>query len=47
MKRRTWLGLAAASGIRAQFSTKERAKGVKETDLRLSDFEPRSMLRVK
>jgi predicted TIM-barrel fold metal-dependent hydrolase len=47
MKRRTWLGLAAASGIRAQFSTQERAKGVKETDLRLSDFEPRSMLRVK
>ena len=47
MKRRTWLGLAAASGIGAQFSTQERAKGVKETDLRLSDFEPRSMLRVK
>jgi len=47
MKRRTWLGLAAATGLRAQFSSQERVKGVRETDLRLSDFEPRSMLRVK
>jgi len=47
MKRRTWLGLAAAGGLGAQFSSQERARGVKETDLRLSDFEPRSMLRVK
>ena len=47
MKRRTWLGLAAATSLRAQFSSQERVKGVRETDLRLSDFEPRSMLRVK
>ncbi|MGC8793649.1 MAG: amidohydrolase family protein [Bryobacteraceae bacterium] len=47
MKRRTWLGLAVATGLRSQFSSQERARGVKETDLRLSDFEPRSMLRVK
>ncbi len=48
MNRRTWLGLAAGlTGMSAQFSSQERARGVKETDLRLSDFEPRSMLRVK
>ncbi|MCS7315380.1 MAG: amidohydrolase family protein [Bryobacterales bacterium] len=48
MRRRTWLGLAAAvPALRAQFRSEERARGVRETDLRLSDFEPRSMLRVK
>lgn len=48
MKRRTWLGLAATMpAMTAQFSSQERARGVRETDLRLSEFEPRSMLRVK
>ncbi len=48
MKRRTWLGLAATMpAMTTQFSSQERARGVRETDLRLSEFEPRSMLRVK
>ncbi len=46
MKRRTWLGLTAAMGAGAQFSSQERARPA-PGDLPLSQFEPRSMLRVR
>jgi len=47
MNRRTWIGLAAMTGAGAQFGSSERAQGTARTDLALSDFEPRSMLRVE
>jgi predicted TIM-barrel fold metal-dependent hydrolase len=46
MKRRTWLGLTAAMGAGAQFSSQERARPA-PGELPLSQFEPRSMLRVR
>jgi len=47
MNRRTWIGLAAMTGAGTQFGSSERAQGTARTDLALSDFEPRSMLRVE
>ncbi len=47
MKRRTWLAVAATAGAAGALSCRREAKAPEPAELPLSQFEPRSMLRVK